>query len=142
VCVLVAAPWHERDSAVVAARSAAPVFAHAAGLDRVTCRPVRAVEDHDIVAGAEVLRVGGVDEGEVVVWLPAEKALVSAEVLTGTEAGLRIAESPALRSRSQLHEWLEQVAELPVDVVLLAHGPPVLRDGQNEIRAALARPPW
>lgn len=142
VAVVLTAAWHERSSVEVAARYDAAVFVHNAGLSHVRCSSAQAMAEGELVAGLEVITVAGVDEGEVVLWLPAHRALVTAEVLTGTSAGLRIAESPALRSRSAQRAWLAGLADLPVDLVLPAHGPPILQDGQEELAAALRRPPW
>jgi hypothetical protein len=51
------------------------------------------------------------------------------------------AESPALRSRDELHMWLRALDRLPVRLVVPSHGPPV-SEGRAAIRRALELPPW
>lgn len=140
VTVALTAPWHQRSSAEVARRYDAQVLVHEAGQAR--CPLAHGVPAGEVSAGVVLISVAGVDEGEVAVWLPSEKALVTAEVLTGTDMGLRVAGSPAVSSRSELDVWIEELASLPIESVLPAHGPPVLRDGAAEILAALSRPRW
>jgi hypothetical protein len=140
VVILLTAAWHERSSAAVAERYAAEVLVHETGLPRLKCR-AREMPMGEVVPGVEALPVPG-DEGEVVLWLSTQRALVSAEVLTGSSEGLRIAESPLLQSRDELRAWIAALARLPVEMVLPSHGPPVLENGRDAIAAALDQPPW
>lgn len=82
------------------------------------------------------------NEGERLLWLPGPRALVTAEVLTGSEAGLRVAMSPCLDSRAPSDAALREAAALPVRMVLPAHGAAVLEDDAAEIVAAIGRPAW
>jgi len=143
VAVVLTAPWHARSSADVAARYGATVHVHEAGVERAAhLGRVSAFGGGEVMPGVEAVPVGGSDDGEVVLWLPAAAALVAAEVLTGAPDGLRVAESPALRSRAELEACVRALAELPAELVLPGHGPPVLRDGRREVAAALDRPRW
>jgi hypothetical protein len=74
--------------------------------------------------------------------LPGERTLITAEVLTGSAEGLRIAESPDLRSREEQRAWIAGLERLPIERVLPSHGPPLLADGSREVAAALTRPVW
>jgi glyoxylase-like metal-dependent hydrolase (beta-lactamase superfamily II) len=74
----------------------------------------------------------------VAAFLPAHRALVTAEVLAGAGGGLRVCPSPALADGSRLASCLRLVLKLPVEVVLPAHGEPVLERGREAIAAALA----
>lgn len=120
VVVVLTAAWHWRSTSEVLARYGARLASRAPGV--------------------APLPLG--DEGEVLLWLPGPAALVSAEALTGSKEGLRVAESPNLRSRPELDEVLRRAAALPVRMVLPAHGPPVLGGGAAEILRALDRPVW
>ena len=120
VVVVLAAVWHRRSTDEVLARYGG--------------------ELRDTTPEAQTLPVG--DEGERLLWLPGPCALFSAEALTGSADGLRVAESPALRSRAELDDQLRRAAGLGVEIVVPAHGPPILRDGSAEILRALRRPPW
>jgi len=44
-------------------------------------------------------------------------------------------------SHDALYAWIRHLDQLPVALVLPAHGPPAA-DGEDVIRRALARPPW
>jgi hypothetical protein len=120
VVVILAASWHRRSTDAVLARYRG--------------------ELRDVTSGVEALPIG--DEGERLLWLPDPRALVSAEALTGSAEGLRVAESPLLRNRAEFAKQLRSAAALPVRMVLPAHGPPVLEDGAAAILAALDRPAW
>jgi glyoxylase-like metal-dependent hydrolase (beta-lactamase superfamily II) len=83
-------------------------------------------------------------EGEVVYWVPSERALVVGDVLLGAGAKPRPTDEPLRlcperwigggRTHDDLRASLRPLLELPVDRVLVSHGEPVLADG----RAALA----
>ena len=142
VVVALTAPWHRPSAADVAGRYGAEVRVHARGAARAGLSGAHPFDDDGEVAPCvHALTVAGSDDGEVAYWLPRPGALVTAEVLLGTRAGLRLAESPALDSRAELHAWLRGPDRLPVRLVVPSHGPPA-PDGRAAIRAALARPPW
>jgi hypothetical protein len=80
--------------------------------------------------------------GETVFWLPGPRALVPGDrLLGGRRGGLRLCPESWLRylpgspTQAQLREALRPLLELPVQLVLVSHGRPVLRNA----RAALAR---
>ena len=139
--MVLTAAWHERSTPEVVERYGSEVLVHEIGLPRVRSE-ARGFAESAVLPGVEALEVGGNDQGEVVLWLAAQRALVSAEVLTGSAEGLRVAESPDLRSRDELWAWVAELISLPVEIVLPSHGPPVLSGGQDEIAAALERPAW
>jgi hypothetical protein len=92
------ADWAELDG-VVAGRPVVVVLTaprHLRSTDQLIAR--YGGELRDTASGVEVLPVG--HEGERLLWLPGPRALVSAEALTGSADGLRVAESPVLRSCS------------------------------------------
>jgi hypothetical protein len=80
--------------------------------------------------------------GETMVWLPEHGALVPGDRLLGDErGGLRLCPESWLRylpremGHPELREALRPLLDLPIEMVLVSHGEPVLTGG----RAALAR---
>jgi hypothetical protein len=80
--------------------------------------------------------------GETMVWIPEHAALVPGDrILGGRDAGLRLCPDSWLRyltsgiTGRELRDALRPLLQLPIELVLVSHGEPVLSDG----RAALAR---
>ena len=78
---------------------------------------------------------------EVVFWLPDYRTLVPGDVLLGSEdGGLRLCPRswlPSGRTHDELRESLRPLLELPVEMVLVSHGEPVLKDGHAALAEAL-----
>jgi len=81
---------------------------------------------------------------EAALWLADQRAVVAGEILVGTTEGLRVwwsdRSDPVYERR--VAPFVRRLAELPVEIVLPAHGEPVLSDGSSELGRALAAPPW
>ena len=82
--------------------------------------------------------------GETMVWLPGPRALIPGDRLLGDDAaGLRMCPPGWLRylepglSYDELREALRSLLDLPVEMVLVSHGAPVLRNGRAAIERAL-----
>jgi hypothetical protein len=82
--------------------------------------------------------------GEVMVWLEEHRALVPGDRLLGDERGrLRLCPPSWLRylptgmTIDELRAALAPLLDLPVEMVLVSHGEPVLRDGARAIERAL-----
>ena len=80
--------------------------------------------------------------GEVMVWLPEHGALIPGDRILGDrQGGLRLCPESWLRylpsgmKLPELRDALRPLLELPIEMVLVSHGEPVLADG----RAGLAR---
>jgi glyoxylase-like metal-dependent hydrolase (beta-lactamase superfamily II) len=78
------------------------------------------------------------------VWLPEHRALIPGDRLLGDErGGLRLPPESWLRylpsgmRHPELREALRPLLDLPVEMVLTSHGPPVLRGGRDAIAATL-----
>jgi hypothetical protein len=85
--------------------------------------------------GVETIQIAGA--GETMVWLPGPRALVPGDRLLGDgEGGLRLCPESWLRylpsgmTRAQLREKLRPLLDLPVELVLVSHGEPVLDRGR------------
>jgi hypothetical protein len=90
--------------------------------------------------GVETFQIKGA--GETMVWLPGPRALVPGDRILGDDAGgLRLCPQswlgylPGKVTRAQLAKQLRPLVELPIELVLVSHGEPVLAGG----RTALAR---
>ena len=105
---------------------------------RLGARAVRSAAE--LPAGAEPLRIPRA--GETMIWLTGPRALVPGDRLLGDGAGgLRLCPPGWLRylspglSQDELRAALRPLLDLPVELVLVSHGDPVLRNG----RPALGR---
>jgi hypothetical protein len=83
--------------------------------------------------------------GETMFWIPEHHALVPGDRLLGDRPpGLRMCPPSWLRylkgyTQEDLRVALqEQLSPLPIEMVLVSHGEPVLRDGRAEVERALA----
>jgi hypothetical protein len=82
--------------------------------------------------------------GETMFWIAEHRALVPRDRILGDRApGLRVCPASWLRyldgfTRDDLRRALRPLLELPVELVLVSHGEPVLRDGRAELERALA----
>lgn len=85
------------------------------------------------------------DADEQMVWIPEHRALVPGDRLLGDgNGGLRMCPESWLRyignglTLDALRERLQPLLDLPVELVAVSHGEPVLRDGRAAIEGALA----
>jgi len=106
--------------------------------------------DRDAVARRYGARIGGDVAGvepfsaaradELVLWLEEPRALVAGDALLGDQAGgLRL--TPWSRDeagRERTRAALTRLLDLPVEIVLPAHGNPVLANGRDALARALA----
>ena len=82
--------------------------------------------------------------GEVMVWLPEPRALVPGDRILGDgRGGLRLCPESWLRylpsglKLPELRETLRALLDLPIEMVLVSHGEPVLEDGRSALARAL-----
>ena len=86
-------------------------------------------------------------EGEVVYWVPSERALIVGDVLLGAGAKPRKTDDPLRlcpdrwvgggKTQADLAASLRPLLELPIEQVLVSHGAPVLADGRAHLTAVL-----
>jgi hypothetical protein len=128
VAVLTTMRFHGRSRAAVAERYGATLVSHA--------------DPHP--AGVARVPIEGADES--MVWVEAPAALVPGDRLIGgdgTPPALRMCPEswlgylPGPPGADDLRAALLPLLELPVELVLVSHGEPVLRDGAAALRAAL-----
>lgn len=131
VHVLLTVHWHERSVAAV--------------LDRYKATLWRPEEKGTLPAGVHAEVVKGSDWVEALFFLEPHRALIAGDLLIG-KAGGGI-ELPVGWFPKGEQDWAEQqlkpelrkrLAELPVELVVVSHGEPVLEDGDSALERALA----
>ena len=133
VAVLLTAPWHQRDAALLARRYDTIVWAHPDACVRLRFK----TQSGRLPDGIETFSPGGVREGDVAFYIRPHRALVVAEFLLGVDGGLRVCPAPALTDRAQFEASLGSLLAWPIDHVLVSHGDPVIGDGDRRFADAL-----
>ena len=106
--------------------------------ERVRRSRASARGDNRVPENTEVYPVEGAPEEQLAYFIGPHSALVVAEIFAGDgRGGLAVVPSPALEDRAALERSLRKIAELPVELVLVSHGEPVLQDGRAAIELAL-----
>lgn len=120
ISVLLTAEWHRRSTDECVERFGAHVFA----------------PEDDLPADVELRRT--YHGQEVAYWIPRHGALVIGDSFLN-ENGFHVQNEwlPEGMTAAQMREGLRPLLELPVDLVLVTHGAPVLEDGRDALRVAL-----
>ena len=130
VRVLLTVHWHERSVATV--------------LDRYDAALWRPEEKGDLPTGVQAEIVKGADWVEAMFFLEPHRALVTGDLLIGTNGGIEL---PIEWFPKAEREWAEQelkpelrrrLGELPIELVVVSHGEPVLQDGAAALDSALS----
>ena len=126
VHILTTVPWHRRSRAELAARYGAE-----------TSRAKR-----NLPPGVETISIRRA--GETMIWIPEYGALVPGDRILGDGAGgVRLCPESWLRylpsglRLSELRAELKPLLELPIELVLVSHGEPVLEQAHDALAAAL-----
>jgi hypothetical protein len=95
-----------------------------------------------VPSAVETIQIRGA--GETMVWLTDHRALIPGDRLLGDDAGgVRLCPESWLRylpsgmRQPELRESLRPLLDLPVEMVLVSHGAPVLSGGRDAIARAL-----
>jgi len=129
VHVLLTVHWHERSVAAVLERYHATLW--------------RPEEKGDLPAGVHAEVIKGSDWVEAMFFLEPHRALVVGDLLVGKDGGveLPVAWFPKGEqdwARDELKPMLrERLGALPVELVLVSHGEPVLEGGADALKRAL-----
>jgi glyoxylase-like metal-dependent hydrolase (beta-lactamase superfamily II) len=143
--VLLTVFWHGRSTGDLDAKQ---IWAPSRSARRLRNRGVAATDPFE--DGAElpggIRAINTARDGEVVFWLPKQRAVAVGDVLLGAGAKPRATADP-LRlcpqrwlggaSHDELRASLRPLLELPVQRVLVSHGEPVLRAGKRALAAVL-----
>jgi glyoxylase-like metal-dependent hydrolase (beta-lactamase superfamily II) len=144
--VLLTVFWHGRSTRDLAAgrvwassRSAGPLRNRGVNVTDV----FRAGDE--LPAGIRAVQTARVNE--VIFWLPDQRAVVVGDVLLGAGAKPRATQDPlrlcperwlGKATHADLRATLRPLLELPVELVLTAHGEPVLSGGRDELKKVLS----
>ncbi len=132
--------WHQRSIDAAASRYGAAVWARPPAGDAAG-----PVVDHPVGGGEELfggaVQIVNVERGdEIGLWFPAQSALAFGDVMLRRERGvLRVCPDSWLQpvgGPERLRAVLRALSELPVEHVLVSHGPQRLGDGRAELLAA------
>jgi hypothetical protein len=131
--------WHRRSVSDVASRYSAEVWATQQRDGRVAHAFDRAIGDRDELF--DEVRVFDVERtDEIAVWLPRQAAPVFADAMLGTRAGdLRVCPESWTQPEggpARLRALLRALTVLPIEHVLMSHGPLVLGGGGASPRTA------
>jgi Metallo-beta-lactamase superfamily len=139
--ILLTVPWHVRSSAEIAARyEGTQLWVYEAAPEEEGVDPTDTFGLGDeLPGGMRAFEAGW--QNEVELWLPEHRALVTGDVILGAAGGgLRLLPDSWLSegdSRADVVAALAPLRQLPVELVLPAHGQPVLRDGAAALERAL-----
>ena len=143
--VLLTVYWHDRSAPDVGAAHVWSTRRAARPLGNRGVRVTDHVEDGGLPGGIEAFQTAR--NGEVVYWVPDERALVVGDVLLGAGAKPRPTDEPlrlcperwlGKATHDDLRKSLAPLLELPVESVLVSHGAPVLGGGADALATALA----
>lgn len=140
--ILITITWHVRSAQGLSDRyPGSRVWAHEAAREIVTegAKVTDAFDFGETLPGG-IVAYDAQRGGEALFWIPEHRALVSGDVLLGTEdGGLRVCPDSWLGPRDPqvVRAGLTALLDLPIERVLVAHGPPVLSDGRAALAAAL-----
>ena len=119
---------------------------HSRSRDAVEARYGAAAESGSDALLPGVVAIPIPDAGETMFWLPEHRALVPGDrILGGRRGGLRVCPDSWLRylrgriTPDGLRQELRKLLELPIRMVLVSHGEPVLRNGRAALKRALAK---
>ena len=128
--VLLTVHWHERSVAAL--------------LDRYHAKLWRPEEEGLLPAGVRAEIVTGSDWVEALFYLEPHRALVAGDLLVGKNGGVEL---PVDWFPKDEREWARdelkpdlrrRLAGLPVELVLVSHGEPVLQNGAEALKRALS----
>ena len=135
VSILLTVEWHERSAGELAGRYGAEVWAGEPS------GPVTSpFAPGDVLPGG-LIGIDAQGAKETMYWLPEQRALVPGDAILGNgDRGLRICPESWLDdlTRADLKLALAGLLDLPVELVLVSHGEPVLEDGLTALASALA----
>lgn len=145
--VVLTVHWHARSAGgVLADHRGARVWANSRARAAVARRaPVTDLFRPGDPLPAGLVAIAARPRTEVVLWDPESRALIVGDALVadGPPAQLRTCKPswlPASTSAADLRAALQPLLDLPVELVLPSHGPPILSDAKAQLAWALAEP--
>jgi hypothetical protein len=141
--ILLTVFYHARSAATVLGRYPgaalwAPAAAEAQARERVAVAHVYG--DGDLLPGGIEGRTTE-HRAEAVLWIPSHNALAAGDLLLGTaDGGVRVVPDSWLRpgvTGAMIRDGLRPLLDLPLELLLLTHGAPVLDDARAKLAAAI-----
>jgi glyoxylase-like metal-dependent hydrolase (beta-lactamase superfamily II) len=143
--VVLTVHWHVRSAReVLADHPGARVWANSRARAAVARRsPVTDLFRPGDPLPAGLVAISARPRTEVVLWDPESRAVIVGDALVadGPPAQLRTCKPswlPASTNAAELREALRPLLDLPVELVLPSHGPPILSDAKAQLSRALA----
>ena len=149
VHVMLTCGWHLRSARLMTGRYGARVWAPETG------GKLAGVATDEAIAGEVVPGVVAIDTGmppsqrEVLYWVPAHRALIAGDVLLGGGGRIGVAPPSWYSERPEEQEWyrdglagvLAAAADRGPEMLLPAHGAPVVAGATSALRGAIAATP-
>ena len=156
VAVLLGNYFHQRSAQWILdryrLRPGAEIWASAHARGHVQCELSKTIPPADALpGGVKGYEIDGLEKSEMVYYLPYHQALIVADALIGIGGGkvrvppLRWAENTPEGKASYEKEFrpgLRRLLDLPIEMLLVSHGEPVLANGRAALSEALAAPAW
>jgi glyoxylase-like metal-dependent hydrolase (beta-lactamase superfamily II) len=139
VSILITIFFHVRSSAELARRYGASIWARVGAADRIDAPVSNQFVPGDVLPGG-LIGLDGQRGFETIYWLPEQRALVPGDSLLGDgHGGLRTTPDGWLSNTTprDFKRALRGLLDLPVEMVLVSHGEPVLRNGHAALERAL-----
>jgi glyoxylase-like metal-dependent hydrolase (beta-lactamase superfamily II) len=144
--VLLTVFWHARSAGELGAPH---VWAPARGVRRLKNRGVVVTDpfEKDAELPGRIEAIPTAREGEVVYWLPQQRAVVVGDVLLGAGAKPHATSEPLRlcpvnwldgKTHRQLVKSLLPLLDRPLERILVSHGDPVLQNGKDVLAALIA----
>jgi glyoxylase-like metal-dependent hydrolase (beta-lactamase superfamily II) len=149
--IIITITYHVRSAEALSRRYGATIHGHRAVAKRLGDGvPFEPFEPGDeLPGGALPQRIGNPRRYETPLLVPSQSALVFGDaVVTAPGGELRVWEQ--VTSTPNRRDWYEQkflptlrpLLDLDFERVLTTHGEPIITNGREALRAALAEPPW
>ena len=152
--LLVTVPYHVRSAEEIWRRyrgqAETTIHGHAAAAKRLSdTSGFREIDqDAELPGGVTAHRIGKPRRQEMPLHLPSHRALVFGDAVVEVDGSLRVWADRKIDQkverfyRERFNPTLEPLLELDFQRVLVTHGQPVMKNGQDELRATLRRKPW
>ncbi|MFC7724880.1 MBL fold metallo-hydrolase [Nocardioides sp. GCM10028917] len=102
--------------------------------DSFSRRRVRSVTDGEEVFGLQVVTTPGHTRGHIAVFDPDSRVLVAGDAISNTIDGLQGPMAEFTFGQQRAEESVRKLAALEPQVILVGHGPPVLRDAAAQLQ--------
>jgi len=152
--LLVTVPYHVRSAEEIWRRyrgqAETTIHGHAGAAKRLSdTSGFREIDpDAELPGGVTAHRIGKPRRQEMPLHLPSHRALVFGDAVVEVDGSLRVWADRKIDQkverfyRERFNPTLQPLLELDFQRVLVTHGQPVMKNGQDELRATLRRKPW